>query len=157
MIVRSRLSSLGFVLVACGVALSLAVFGCSRAPVGKPTGQVTGIVTLKGAPLPTGSITFQAADMALATGTIQDGEYIIPNAPVGPVSVFITAQSPTSEKQMQAMMKRRGASAEVQAEVSAAQSHEKAVPVPAKYRDPKTSGLKFEVVVGEQTKDFPLD
>jgi hypothetical protein len=135
----------------------LTLYGCGEKQ--RPTGIVSGVVTLKGQPLPSGVIAFRAEDGVGGSGRIQNGEYTVENAPVGPVTITISSAVTVSTKQTQAMMSRRGGAAPPgeQIDMGTAEAQEKIVKVPAKYADTRTSGLTYEVTTGEQKKNFDLD
>jgi len=122
------------VAVFLGAALILGATGCG----GDSTGPIVkGTVKYKGAPLPGGAVTLvSATDATQRTGSIneEDGRYAAVNCPVGDVKISIDGPTPSSAGPPKAPP----------------------VTIPAKYKDPKTSGLTYTVVKGEQTHDIDL-
>jgi hypothetical protein len=104
--------------------LTLLPGGCGhRAAVESNRAEASGMVTLDGKPLPTGSITFISTEdpRFRVTAMIQgDGGFKVADAPLGRVRVVIETES--------------------------ARGNPGYVPVPAKYADAKTSGLTAVVV-----------
>jgi len=70
-------------LVVFGVTLALS--GC-----GKSTGSVSGKVTYKGEPLPSGTVTFVTDAGVVSSPIAVDGTYSIPKAPLGTVAITVT-------------------------------------------------------------------
>jgi hypothetical protein len=142
------------------LALSL---GCGSAA--KARAVVKGKVSLGEKHLTAGNVFFHAANDVTANGTInKDGNYEIPDAPLGDVKVSVTVPkiSPAILAKMNAMRKGMpniksvdpsgsGKSIPIMGEMP-----EHIVPIPDKYGNPETSGLTYTVQSGEQTKDFVL-
>jgi hypothetical protein len=94
----------------------LAVAGCTKQPTNGRQ-PVSGKVTLKGAPLDSGSIQFLAPDTggALSGGVISNGEYSIParqGLPVGKYKVVISAAAPGAAAPAEEMPGEAGPEAE---------------------------------------------
>ena len=115
--------------------------GCS----GPATGDVSGMVTFEGQPIEQGSISFTPMDGQgpTAGGAIIGGKYTAPKVPAGTSKVTITGAKETEKKRMYDDPK----APLVQTSVEM---------LPAKYSDTKSTVLQYDVVAGEQTKDFVL-
>ena len=128
------------------VLVCLAAAGC-----GAPTATVTGKVTLNGAPVTAGAVTFHGENNFVQSAAIDaTGAYTIANAPVGPVKVAVVSSRPRTMaspggKTVPSHPGNKGGAAAVSS-----------VPVPEKYKDPNQSGLNFELKAGPQTIDLPL-
>jgi hemoglobin len=115
----------------------------------KPAGAavVVGKVTYNGQPLPGGFVLFQPEDGKTARAEIkEDGSYRADALAPGGYRVGVDTES----------LKPKGPP-EDKAKPPEAKGGPKFLPVPAKYRDPKTSGLTLTVVKGEQTYDVVLE
>jgi hypothetical protein len=127
--------------------LILAAAGC-----GPPTATVTGKVTLKGAPVTAGAVTFHGENKFVQSAVIDaNGAYNISNAPVGPVKVSVASAKPRA-----APPGGKAATAKHPGDKGGAAAVA-AVPIPDKYKDPNQSGLNFELKAGEQVIDLPLE
>jgi hemoglobin len=105
-------------------------------------GTVTGKVTFKGQALPGGAIGFVSADGKPTTAKInEDGSYKVGDLKPGEYKVTIETESVKPAKD---------------AKPPEGKDAPKYVPIPVKYRDGETSGLKYEVKKGEQTFDVGL-
>lgn len=132
MTVRSTLLLTGFLLLT----------GCSPGP-----GRITGHVTFKGAALPSGSVTFHAADgNAYGSALAPDGTFAVEGVPPGPARVTVTSH-PHVPKGL--LGKDRNKAAGVEAA--------KFVPIPERYGQADRSGLTCPVKGGAQTCDLPLE
>ena len=146
--------------------LFLALPGCGKKE--PPTGEVSGSVTFQGKPLPEGMVAFINEEGRRGEGAIQDGEYTVPNAPVGACGIEVVvnipppapARAPNMEKRMRAKYEQgreRGAQIPDDVSIDLPKAEKsKAVPIPKKYANRKTSGLTFTVVEGQQTHDITL-
>lgn len=134
-----------------GCLLALAAAGC-----GSPTAVVSGTVTFKGHPLPSGTILFHGSDGRVEHGLIgSNGVYTLTNAPPGPVRISVKSHpaSPTG------MPSRGGPPPAAPTDLSPAvkeQRDGKFVSIPARYLDPQRSGLTYTVRPGIQTHDINL-
>lgn len=131
-------------LTACATMFGcLLLLGCGAA--GNDKGTIKGKVSYKGKDLTTGTISFHdESEKLVGSSGIANGMYIMEKVPTGPVKVTVqviasTGPEPKESKDPTIIMPTR------------------AVPIPDKYKSPKTSGLAYTVSSGEQTKDFPLD
>ncbi len=126
--------------------LAMAAFlgGCSGRSI-----VVSGTVRYKGELLTTGEVSLIAADGTSRSGLIgADGCYQIRDAPVGPVTVVVTARRVQGGSTGESPVAVRSTAPGRQILVTSL--------IPTRYGDPATSGLRFEIVAGKQTKDFDL-
>src|SRR5690242_8413844 len=82
-----------------GMTLCLLLFsGCE----GKPSGSVTGSVTLDGQPVELGAISFIPVDGQAPTtgGPIQNGQYSVPKVPIGEMKVAISGSKVVGKKKL---------------------------------------------------------
>ena len=122
------------------IAAMIGAAGCSRGPE-FPEATVSGEVTVGGAPVDHGAITFSPVDAgqgAVAGAVIESGQFRCDHAPVGKVTVTFNLQA----KQPRRFTDATGAVREVPVSLLA-----------DKYRD----GLKRETQAGDNHLDFSLD
>jgi hypothetical protein len=132
------------------VFLCLAIAGCGSGR--PPMGKVKGTVNYKGQPVANGAITFEVAGNRPASGKISSGEIIDvvtfePNdgVPVGTAKVAVIANSAVASSAPPA-----GSDPGVGTKIGADYMGGNAKPlIPAKYNNPKTSGLTFEIKKGD--------
>jgi hypothetical protein len=136
---------------AVAALMLLVVTGCG----GPSVGDVSGTVKFKGELIPNGTITFysQVGRKEAQGGRIQDGEYKVDGIAAGPalitVVTFGSAGSDASAKMpkgvdvsgFKGMIPNVGG---------------KKVDIPARYGQPDTSKLEFEVKAGKQTHNVEL-
>ncbi len=116
-------------------AVLLALVGC-----GGGTGEVSGIVTLDGKPLPGGMVAFIPENGSAKTSPIKaDGSYLVSNVPVGPARITVVTVPPVSFGNAKPNL-----------------LHGEYVPIPKKYGDPRKSGLALDVTRGKQEYNLPL-
>jgi len=133
-------------------AVLVCLAGCSGK---KPKSKVTGKVTVGDKPV-MGEVVFLGDDGKEFKGVInaKDGIYTLLDAPNGQYKVAV--------KGMGAGLNVPGGGGQVAPPKDAPKmdmpdlARGQSVQPPAKYGDPKTSGLTFEVTGGEQTFDIPL-
>jgi hypothetical protein len=135
------------------LAVSLVVIptACSSS---KPTAEVQGRVTYKGAPLPEGTILFLAEDRHQDIGSINpDGTYTVKRAPLGrsKVSVQTLPPLPPPGPAVRAVNE-----PEKKGVPSGDKSPVRSVPIPARYANTDTSGLTFTVQEGINRYDIEL-
>lgn len=119
-------------------SLTLLVFsGCGAG--GGPRANVKGKISYNGQPLPVGTITF-VGEKVVASGQIINGEYAVPQAPVGPVKISVSTPAPVSAMQMNQKVEGK----------SFGGQDTNVVQVPSNYSNPDFSGLTYTV-----TKDSP--
>ena len=119
--------------VLCFIVLLVACAGC----VGTGTGDVTGVVTYRGKPLPAGTISFYDATRGVWSSAIgPDGSYSVAGIPTGTARIAVVTPMAIS--------------------MPGAPPPPKSVPIPAKYADPDKSGLTCVVGRGSQTHDVTL-
>ena len=119
----------------CGLALTLclAVAGCSA------TGTLSGKITYDGVALRGGTVTFTTVDgQGVARAQIHpDGTYTAEHVQVGLNRVTVETHSTKNEP-------------------TAGLTHSRYVPIPGRYRSPRSSGLSVTVWGGPQTFDIEL-
>ena len=133
---RCCLPLLSRMLLLCAV---LGLCGCG----GKAT--VTGVVTYKGTPLPSGTVTFYGEKKEVVSGPIgTDGRYTVSKVPFG--TVKITVSTPTVLKDTKKLPPAKDVVKVPPVKV---------VPIPPKYSDPAKSGLTCTVTSNPQ--EHPID
>jgi hypothetical protein len=151
----------------CSMAIVyIMVPGCGRKE--PPTGKVSGSVTYKGNPLPEGLIKFiNDQEGREGSAGIKDGAYVCPNAPVGECGIEVVVNKlqagPGPSKQF---IDRLNAKRQKAREMGVQTGDDltdipkpeksKAVPIPRKYANTRTSGLSLKVAEGQQTYDVEL-
>ncbi len=126
------------------LALSPFLGGC-----GGSSTVVSGTVRYKGELLTTGEVSLIAADGTSRSGLIgADGCYQIRDAPVGSVTVVVTARRVQGGSTGESPVAARSPAPGQQISVTSL--------IPTRYGHPATSDLKFEIVAGKQTKDIDL-
>ncbi len=128
--------------------------------------RLSGKVTYKGQPVTGGVITFLPQSGGAYTANLDaNGTYSIADLPAGEVSVGIETESVKRQATVADYNKGHqpapppGANANSMGAAGGAGSAAPAtkyVKIPAKYSDPKTSGLSVSVTGGGQDKDFDL-
>lgn len=130
------------------------VVGCG--PARPPTGQVTGQVSLDGRPLARGTLTFEAAGLRPATAQVEAGR-ILPattfaagdGVPIGRHAVAVFArEQPAGDA--------GGAADPGSASFSAASMAGRSL-LPARYTDPRTSGIAVTIEPGDNVLDIRLE
>lgn len=117
----------------CAVLALLCGVGCG--PKQTPRVEVKGKISYQGKPLTAGSVTFISGN-DVGSGAIANGEYSIPDAPVGDVQISIVTPAATmAPQQMKQKVEGKSFSA----------TDAPVVPVPPNFNDPATSGLKYTV------------
>jgi hypothetical protein len=127
--------------------------GCSS------KGTVTGKITYQGKPLPVGTVVFVPEQGGQAiTSDIRDGEYKIVKISPGPVKIAIDTPAPSGQSNqfIQQMMQKQASFGKSSEESNKPDQAPKPVPVPKKYHDPDTSGLRYTVKGGSQVYDIDL-
>ena len=146
--------------------------------------NIKGKVTYKGQPLPGGSVTFTGDAGSYPSSINSDGTYSVKDVPVGTFAIIVDTESVNPKggtsaddkdlkkkdkqqaKGIEAARKQRmeqegiggggggggGGFGPAPPEVLAAMY----MKIPAKYGDKRTSGLRMDVVRGDQTKDIEL-
>jgi len=140
-------------------AALLLLTGC-----GGGRGDITGVVTYKGEPLPLGRITFlgETGQQEAVSGYIIRGKYTIQGCPAGPVKVGIESLEPPNPEVLKGTRTLPISAAggmkapELPPEFKELASGPplKYVPIPLKYANPETSELTYEVKKGAQTQEF---
>ena len=140
-------------LASVGVCITMAaLIGCGGDS-GKAT--VAGKVTYNGAPLTAGTISLCPASASPIPIPIKtDGTFVASDVPVGPMTVAI-ASGPEGYRPAGGPLP-PGAPVTAGSTGASQGPTPPVVNIPAKYADPKTSGLTWEVKGGKNTKNFDL-
>jgi hypothetical protein len=152
----SQLARLGRLFLLGGMAAWLVVaVGC-----GKPVGDVTGKVTVKGQPLEYGTVTFLASDGTGYQGEIQpNGTYSIKGVPVGTAKIAVLAIDPKWLADMKDKIQKARDQKDVKpgANPFAKGAHEReAHKTPQKAEDAESSGITYDVKGGQNKYDIDL-
>jgi hypothetical protein len=122
----------------------LSVFAVVGIGCGGRKATVSGSVSYRGKPLPSGSVTFFDANHQITgTATIADGKYSMSAVPAGPVKIAVSTPPVV-------VTDRRHPPKDVPGTQSSP-----VVPIPAHYSNPEQSGLSYEVKSG--TQEHPID
>jgi hypothetical protein len=152
----------GWVLLLLGLAA-----GCGA------TGTVSGTVTYKGKALKAGTVTFMTDEggHVFSSEIKEDGTYTVSRVPAGPVKITVRSVEAFTPPGAGMMMGRgggpKGAPGGAADNIkpppgvdmsgfNPSSSNDKAMKIPAKYKDFATSGLTYTVTSGGQTHDIPL-
>jgi len=123
---------------------------------GKPFGSVTGTITLGGAPLPAGLVSFLAEDGTVVSANVDaNGSYRVENVPTGLAKVMVYTAFNDNLGAMGDALKNQGRDPARFKDVP--NPSPPLVVVPQKYSTPETSGLSVTVGRGETKYDIPLD
>jgi hypothetical protein len=143
--------------IGCLLILGLATTGCGRG-----TATVSGRVTYKGRPLPSGTVTIYDADSSVRTGQIApDGTYVITEIATGSAAITVATTPPLPARELLHITKPPPdpTNPPKVSQVKASGRSETAgryVPIPARYRKLGESGLRYTVRRGNQTFDIDL-
>ena len=122
----------------------------------KPFGSVTGTITLGGAPLPAGLVSFLAEDGTVVSANVDaNGNYRVDNVPAGLARVMVYTAFNENLGSSGDLLKNQGRDPTRFKDVP--KSSVPLVMVPQKYSTPETSGLSVTVGKGETKYDIPLD
>jgi hypothetical protein len=136
------------------VLLGMAISGCADGKRRGPTGTVTGIVTYKGKPVPSGRLTFYGSDNETANAsTDEDGSYEADGVPVGQVTVTVTTPPAPAVLEKVAKQAPQGKRFGVGNPIEVPRN---VVSVPAKYNDAARSGINIAITEGTQNHDIKL-
>lgn len=127
---------------AATMVLLLFVAGC-----GKRTGDVTGTVSYRGEPLPSGNVTFfDKSNQVVGNSAITAGKYRIRNLPAGTVTITVTSAPPPNKvKKGMPPPDKDAAAADGNATI------------PSMYGSPEKSGLTYQVKPGPQKHPIELN
>lgn len=153
--------------LACSAALLIG--GCGGGPNFKARGMVKGKVTTGKKLLTTGSVTFVNAEGVSGTASIDvDGNYEMPDAPIGDCKVTVTVQPLPMDPSVRARLKGGGpkmpegprppdgSDGPTAPSPPLAKVPKEIVLIDSKYSKAETSGLTFTVKKGEQTYNIEL-
>jgi hypothetical protein len=158
---------LAFSLLALTFAAHL---GCSPAPTIRETAKVSGHVTYDGKPVLQGQVLMYIEGGWFGTATISQGEYLMSDAPVGPVQVVISGSTVIRESNPAETEKKKWASIhEFQEQVKKLKAEGKNIEdlksepppddpndIPSKYGGDRTTPLAREVKPGQQVIDLDI-
>ena len=124
--------------------LILAGTGC-----GPHLGHVSGKVLYKNQPLSSGTVLFVGPDGTTRgfSAIAADGTYRIEKVPVGPVKIAVVSEPRVPP----GLANARGPGPQ-----PPDQMRNDYIPIPARYKDPEHSGLRYTVEGGKQTQDILL-
>jgi hypothetical protein len=142
----------------------LTLSGCG--PDYKARAAVKGKVTMGKMPLPNGTIMFYGSSGVTASAVIEDGNYNMPDAPIGDVTITIVVPAapppvPGGLKgQVEKWKKTAGGNSNDPSGENSGIMFSKmpttSIKIEDKYAKPDTSPLKFKVERGEQTHNIEL-
>ena len=135
------------------IALLLAMICIWMTGCGPSTGDISGTVSFEGKQLPSGRITFlcEGGDKPVLMSVIDDGSYVINDAPIGNAQVTVETFETTTTAVPNMI-----ASPSPPDQEGQASSSTEYVRIPTRYKARSTSGLKHEIVAGDQARDFEL-
>ena len=138
---------------ACGALALLATAGC-----GEATGDVRGVVTLDGQPLPRARVTFlsEGDNKAFFAISGDDGSYAITKCPVGPAVITVETYRVRHGKRALSARAQERMRLEKPGFTPKAEADAKYVPIPNHYGDPARSGLSYAVQRGPQEHNLEL-
>jgi hypothetical protein len=136
-----------FALAAALAASLAALTGC-----GGTTATVSGRVTFGGAPLPGGSVQFLTPGGAYVAEIGPDGSYLLSGIPSGPAKISVTCQDPHYADYMKQLAS-SGRDPKAKRPKGKPEDFNR---IPARFSDPSTSGLAYEVEPGNQTHNLDL-
>lgn len=123
------------------MSAAAAGMGCGS---GKGSAKVSGTVTYRNNPLPSGTVTFfDAKKEIVGSASIQNGSYAMESVPPGKVMVSVTTPPAVKPNPRRSSKDAPG------------DPPLPVVPIPPQYGDAEKSGLSYEVKTGSQ--DFPIE
>jgi hypothetical protein len=150
----SRWDKLRWAWVVLAFVASVALAGC-----GPSTGNVSGKVLYKGAPLKGGNVSFTTADSKIpqTSPIAEDGSYSIEKIPLGPVKISVETKSLAQtakafKNEPPPGMTQPGG----KNQSDPAEAARRYVAIPDKYSDSITSELTYTVTSGNQSHDIEL-
>ncbi len=139
--------------------LLLSVFfvaGCGQVAHEIPDTGATleGAITLNGKPIPLALIIVRSENATSDFVVREEGKYKVPSVPLGLVKIGVDTEAMRGEVISRSMANAyKGPDGKIKEEQA---KKLKFIPVPAKYADPDTSGLEFEIKKGSNTFDIIL-
>lgn len=121
-------------------------------------GSVSGTVTFKDKPLPTGTITFlDDRNEVLASSAIREGKYAVFNLPVGPTKIIVSTppESPSKRRRPRHLPGVKKSEPLGKGSVTTRPAV-MVFAIPARYADPAQTDLTFTVQAGEQEHNVEL-
>jgi len=141
----------------------LLVGGC-----GKPAGDLNGKVTLNGEDLKAGQVmVFNDKQELIGQATIADGAYIVPNLPLGPITLTVVTHlpggalagpgtPPPTPEGARPLPKEMVKDMQKDLPESLRKAMEDLKPVPLKYTNPKESGLTTTIGKGDNNYNIVM-
>jgi hypothetical protein len=131
-----------------GVAC-LCITACG--PADAPRASVSGKISYKGTPLPTGSIAFVNGS-TVASAKIENGQYTVDRAAIGDNKISVTTPSAAAAQQMQKQSQQK-----VEGKEFSSAAPPAVVAIPGSYSNADASGLSYKVTAEpKQTHDIDL-
>lgn len=135
---------------------ALSITGCGQVAHEIPDTGATleGSVTLNGTPIPLALIIVRSENATADFVVREEGKYKVPSVPLGLVKIGVDTEAMRGEVISRNMASAyKGPDGKMKEEQA---KKLKFVPVPAKYADPETSGLEFEIIKGSNTFNIIL-
>lgn len=135
---------------------ALSFTGCGQVAHEIPDTGATleGSVTLNGTPIPLALIIVRSENATADFVVREEGKYKVPSVPLGLVKIGVDTEAMRGEVISRNMASAyKGPDGKMKEEQA---KKLKFVPVPAKYADPETSGLEFEIKKGSNTFNIIL-
>lgn len=135
---------------------ALSITGCGQVAHEIPDTGATleGSVTLNGTPIPLALIIVCSQTATSDTVVREEGNYKVLSVPLGLVKIGVDTEAMRGEVISRNMASAyKGPDGKMKEEQA---KKLKFVPVPAKYADPETSGLEFEIIKGSNTFNIIL-
>ena len=127
---------------ACAAFFAIALLGCGD----QPSGKVSGNITVDGISLTSGVVTFHSAGSApnaIVSTAVVEGKYSIEKIAPGNAKIGVQSLKPSQP----------GKNPDGTIPIAPKGPF---VPVPVKFKEPKDSGLTYEVKHGAQTHDIEI-
>ncbi len=146
--------------VAAVVAGLVLILGLANALTRERPGEVSGVVTYGGRPIPWGRITFvgESGTRQAVSGTIKNGAFTVRGCLAGPARVSVESlravRARTSEAPRPGITK--GFRVPPPADAPPPEVIGQHLAIPPEYGNADTSGLRYEVRQGRQTHDISL-
>ncbi|RLS27092.1 MAG: hypothetical protein DWH70_01305 [Planctomycetota bacterium] len=134
----------------------LVAVGCGQVAYEIPDTGATleGAITLNGTPIPLALIIVRSQTATADFVVREEGKYKVPSVPLGLVKIGVDTEAMRGEVISRGMASAyKGPDGKVKEDQA---KKLKFVPVPARYADPETSGLEFEIKKGSNTFDIIL-
>lgn len=134
----------------------LVAVGCGQVAYEIPDTGATleGAITFNGTPIPLALIIVRSQTATADFVVREEGKYKVPSVPLGLVKIGVDTEAMRGEVISRGMASAyKGPDGKMKEDQA---KKLKFVPVPARYADPETSGLEFEIKKGSNTFDIIL-